>query len=58
MYDYWIQYNNIKEDLSSNGNFNFNTTLNVDNDLLDNFSWGIEIDQSLVDAHSMSWSAK
>lgn len=37
--------------LCGNGNLNLNTSLDVDDDLLDNFSWGVEIDQSLVDSH-------
>lgn len=40
-----------RQHLSSNGNLNLNTSLNVDNDSLDNLSWGIEINQALVDAH-------
>jgi hypothetical protein len=41
--------------LGRNGNLDLHTSLNVDDDLLDNLSRGIEIDQTLVDpiAHSM-----
>jgi len=37
--------------LSRNGDLNLNTSLNIDNNLLDNLSWCIKIDQSLVDSH-------
>jgi hypothetical protein len=32
---HWLQ-------LSSNGDLNLDTSLNVDNDLLDNLGWGVE----------------
>lgn len=37
--------------LSSNGNLNLDTSVNVDNDLLDNLGGGVEVDETLVDAH-------
>jgi hypothetical protein len=37
--------------LSSDGDFDLNTGLDVDDDLLDNLSRGVEIDETLVDAH-------
>lgn len=37
--------------LSSNGDLNLNTGLDVDDDLLDNLSWGVQVDEALVDAH-------
>ncbi len=37
--------------LSSNGNLNLDTSVNVDNDLLDNVGGGVEVDETLVDAH-------
>jgi hypothetical protein len=37
--------------LSSNSNLNLNTSLDIDDDLLDNLGRRIEIDQALVDAH-------
>jgi hypothetical protein len=40
-----------RQHLSSNSNFNLNTSLNIDNDSLDNLSWRIEINQPLVDSH-------
>ena len=42
--------------LGSNGDFNFHTSIDVDNDLLDNFRGRIQVDQTLVDplAHSVS----
>jgi len=38
-------------DLSSNGNLNLDTSLNVDDDLLDNLGRSVEINQTLVDSH-------
>jgi len=37
--------------LGSNGNLHLDTGLDVDDDLLDNLSWGVEVDQALVDSH-------
>jgi len=37
--------------LSSNGNLNLDTSLDVDDDLLDNLGGGRQVDQALVDAH-------
>jgi len=37
--------------LSSNRDFDLDTSLNVDDDLLDNFGRGVEINQTLVDSH-------
>lgn len=37
--------------LSSNGNLDLDTGVNVDNDLLDNVGGGVEVDETLVDAH-------
>jgi len=37
--------------LSSNCDLDLDAGLNVDDDLLDNLGWGVEIDQSLVDSH-------
>jgi hypothetical protein len=37
--------------LSSNGDLNLNTGLDVDDDLLDNLGGGVEVDETLVDAH-------
>lgn len=37
--------------LCSNSNLNLDTSLNIDNDLLDDLGGGVEINQSLVDSH-------
>lgn len=37
--------------LCGNGNFNLNTSLDVDDDLLDNLGGSIEVDETLVDSH-------
>jgi hypothetical protein len=37
--------------LSSDGNLNLDTGLDVDDDLLDDLGWRIQINQALVDAH-------
>jgi len=37
--------------LSSNGDFNLDTGLNIDDDLLNDLGWCIEINQTLVDSH-------
>ena len=37
--------------LTSNSNLNLNTSLDVDNDLLDNLGGGVEVDETLVDLH-------
>jgi hypothetical protein len=37
--------------LCRNGDLDFNTGLDVDDDLLDNLGRGVEVDQALVDTH-------
>ena len=37
--------------LSRNRDLNLHASLDVDNDLFDDFGWGIEVNESLVDAH-------
>jgi len=37
--------------LSGDGDLDLDTSLDVDDDLLDDFGWGIEINQTLVDLH-------
>jgi hypothetical protein len=37
--------------LSSDGDLNLNTGLDVDDDLLDNLGGGVQVDEALVDAH-------
>jgi hypothetical protein len=37
--------------LCGNGDLNLNTSLDVDDDLLDNLGGGVEVDEALVDAH-------
>lgn len=37
--------------LSSDGNLNLDTSLNVDDDLLDDLGGGVQVDEALVDAH-------
>ena len=41
----------IRHNLSSNSNLNLDTCLHVDDDLLNNLGWGIQVDQALVNAH-------
>lgn len=40
-----------QQHLSRNSNLNLNTSLDVDDDLLNDLGGGVEIDQALVDAH-------
>lgn len=40
--------------LSSNGDFDLDTSLDVDDDLLDDLSWGVQVDQTLVDSTVVS----
>lgn len=40
-----------KPNLSSNGDLNLDTGLDVDNDLLDDLGGGGQVDEALVDAH-------
>lgn len=44
-------YPSLTLQLSSNRDFNLDTSLNVDDDLLDNFGRSIKINQTLVDSH-------
>jgi hypothetical protein len=37
--------------LSGNRDLNLDTSLDVDNDLLDDFGWGVKVDEALVDLH-------
>lgn len=37
--------------LSSNGDLNLDTSVDVDNDLLDDLGGGVEVNETLVDAH-------
>jgi len=37
--------------LGGDGDFDFDTGFDVDDDLLDNFGWGVEVNESLVDSH-------
>jgi len=46
-----VTIDKVDHRLSSNSNLNLNTSLNVDNDLLNSLRGGMEIDQPLVDAH-------
>lgn len=41
----------VKPNLSSNGDLNLNTGLDVDDDLLDDLGGGGQVDEALVDAH-------
>ena len=41
----------IRHNLSSNSNLNLDTCLHVDDDLLNNLGWGVQVDQALVNAH-------
>ena len=41
----------ISQQLSGNGDFDFDTSLNIDNDLLDHLRGRIEINQALVNPH-------
>lgn len=41
----------VKPNLSSNGDLNLNTGLDVDDDLLDDLGRGGQVDEALVDAH-------
>lgn len=42
---------NQRPHLSSNGDLNLNTGLDVDDNLLDNLGGGVQVDEALVDAH-------
>jgi hypothetical protein len=44
--------------LSGNGDLNLNTSLDVDDDLLDDLSGGVKVDQALVDPVIAMLSAK
>jgi hypothetical protein len=51
----WIGRNHH---LSGNGNLNLNTSLDVDDDLLDDLGGGVKVDQALVDPVIAILSAK
>jgi len=41
----------MKRCLCGDGDFNFDTGFDVDDDLLDNFGWGVEVNETLVNSH-------
>lgn len=39
------------QSLCCDGDLNLNTSLDVDDDGLDDLSWGVQVDEALVDTH-------
>jgi hypothetical protein len=56
VFPHWLGWK--VQHLSGNGDLNLNTSLDVDDDLLDDLSGGVKVDQALVDSTIAILSAK